>query len=399
MQPLTGIRVIEFASLMSGPYAGLMLAELGAEVMKVESPAGDLTRCLPPIRAGVSSSFYNLNRGKRSVAVDLRTPEGQDVAHRLVGTADVTIENWRPGVAERLGLGSSALRARHPGLITVSVRGFGEAGPYARDRVYDSIIQAVAAITTTQGTADQPQFIRTYLPDKLAALAAAQGVLAALVQRSRTGTGTQVSVSMLDAAIAFQWPDVMRGLTFPGSTDPAATRHAPRIGSLSRSADDRWLSVEAVSDAEWAALCGVIGRPDLIASHPDVPSRKSDSEFLGAQIQRYMRTHTRDEVLAALRAADVPSGPINTPDELLNDPQVLANEAVCVVERPVLGHVREAGPIVRVGERRGPSELAAPALGEHTDVVLGGLGYTPEDLEHLRHDRIITSAEGEEVAG
>lgn len=389
MLALDGIRVIEFASLMSGPYAGLQLADLGAEVVKVEPPEGDMTRRLEPVHAGMSSSYYNLNRGKRSVVLNLREAAGREVAQRLVASADVCIENWRPGVAERLGLASTALRERSPALVTVSVRGFGETGPYAHDRVYDSVIQAVSGLAATQGDHRSPEFIRTYVPDKLAALAAAQGVLAALVARGRTGSGCHVAVSMLDAAIAFQWPDVLRAMTFPSAAVAAGPGpQAPRLGSLDRAGDGRWLTVSAVSDREWSALCGVIGRPDLLAAHATVAARKSARDELAAAIAEYVGAHPRDEVLELLRRADVPCAPVNAAADLAGDPQVVANGSIVLATRDGLGPVWEPAPLVRVGPDAGLGR-PAPWLDADTDAVLAELGLSGDEIAGLRWARAV----------
>jgi crotonobetainyl-CoA:carnitine CoA-transferase CaiB-like acyl-CoA transferase len=382
--PLTGIRVIEFATLMSGPFAGLQLAELGCDVFKVEHPDGDTTRKLPPFRNGMSASFYSLNRGKRSVVLDLRSVEGRTIARDLAATADVVIENWRPGVADRLGLAPRALRAANPKLVTVSVRGFGESGPYAQDRVYDSIIQGVSGLAATQSDAGEPpEFVRTYIPDKVAALAVVQGVLASLFKVATTGIGEHISVSMLDATVAFLWPDVLRGLTFAEATAVSDRPHAPRLGALVRSADGRWFCYSAVSDVEWRALCHTLGLDELIVEFATVASRKDSNGGAFRKLEAALAQRTRTEVLSMLRAAGVPSAPVNTPDDLLEDPQVVAGETIQSIDRGSLGLVREPIGLVRIGSEKRRALASAPELGAHTFETLIELGISPERARAL----------------
>lgn len=378
--PLAGFRLIEFASLMSGPYAGLLLAQLGMEVIKVESPSGDMTRQLPPFQEGMSASFFALNQGKQSVVLDLKRSEATGIALDLIATADVVIQNWRPGVARELGLESRMLREKYPELITVSVSGFGNSGPYARERVYDSIIQAVSGMAATQGK-QVPSFVQTYLPDKLAALAAVQGVLSALLGRTRSGRGTHIDVNMLDAAIAFQWPDVLRGLVFPGTSSESEA--APRIGLLIKAKDNRWLSVSPVTNREWEALCARVGRTDLIEEFPDVSSRKIGGKRIASALQDHLSKWTRDEILAMLRDSDVPCAPVNSSSELVLDPQVKFNETILEQNYPGIGDVRTATPMVQA-EDWVSEMLAAPQFGEHTDGILSELGYSDENKKQLK---------------
>ena len=219
--PLEGIRIIDLTSMLSGPWATMILADQGADVIKVEEPRqGDHTRSYGNRRNGFSASFLNLNRNKRSVAIDLKTPEGVELVKRLAATADVLVQNFRPGVVERLGIDEAAIRAVAPGIVYVSINGFGENGPYARKPVYDPIVQAFSGLTTVQAGSDErrPRLIRTVLPDKLTAVTAAQAIAAALVGRLKTGKGQHVRLSMLDAVLAFLWASDMGAQTYVGET-------------------------------------------------------------------------------------------------------------------------------------------------------------------------------------
>ncbi|MBV9775703.1 MAG: CoA transferase, partial [Acetobacteraceae bacterium] len=216
--PLSGYRVIDLTTMLSGPWATMMLADQGADVIKVEAPGtGDHVRSLGNRRGGMSAMFLNINRNKRSIAIDLKTERGRRLLEELVGTADVFVQNFRPGVADRLGIGEAALRGRSPALVYASISGFGEVGPWAGKPTYDPVIQAVSGLTSVQAGDDEarPRLVRTVLPDKVAALTAAQAITAALLARARSGEGQHVRLSMLDAVMAFLWASDMGAQTYP----------------------------------------------------------------------------------------------------------------------------------------------------------------------------------------
>jgi crotonobetainyl-CoA:carnitine CoA-transferase CaiB-like acyl-CoA transferase len=338
----------------------------------------------------MSAYFYGLNRGKRSLAADLRTAAGAEVARRLIAGADVVIENWRPGVAARLGLDGDTLRAAHPRLVTVAVRGYGETGPYAGDRVYDPVVQGVSGMAASQGGSGPPQLVHTVLPDKLAAMAAVQGVLAALLARGRTGRGRHVPVRMVDVAVSFLWPDILRGHTFadaggPGHGDDATAR----TSALSVAGDGAWLAYTAVSAEDWRGLCTVARRPDLFEPYRRLGRRASSIDELAGLLSAGFADRDRATVLAELRSEGVPAGPVHAPADVLTDPQIVANATVSVVDRPGLGRVREPVPLVPGGDA--PADLGpAPAHGEHTDEILGALGYDAVAVRRLRADGAVT---------
>ena len=388
---LDGIRVVELASVVSGPFGGMMLAGLGADVVKVESVDGDVTRTWGPMHEGTSAYYFTLNGGKRSIALDVRTPDGLRIARELIGRADVVVENWRPGVAARLGLDWDELRAESPGLVTLAIRGFGETGPYASDKVYDPVIQGVSGLAGSQADDRGPQLIHTVLPDKLASMAMVQGVLGALLERSRTGRGRHVQVNMLDVAVSFLWPDVMRNFTF---ADADGRGHGPgkalRTSSVFRAGDGRWVAYTTVSDADWKGMCDVAGRPDLFDTYRNMGKRAANVEAVSAQLTEAFAGRDRDTVLAELRAASVPSGPIHAPEDVLEDPQVAANDVIRDVLIDGYGRVREAAspvPLDPPGERRWVAP--APRLGQHTDEILSELGHAPEVIERWRAQGVV----------
>ena len=378
MLPLQGIRVVEFGSMISVPYAATLLAEMGAEVIKVERPTGDESRKSAPHWREVSAYFFNLNRGKKSVVLDLSKPADLTAAMRLCRSADVAMENFRPGVANRLGLNFAKLRTENPRLITAAVRGYGDDGPRAADRVYDPIIQAMSSMVAGQGGNDSPQFVRTFLPDKVAALAVVQGVLAALYQRERTGEGSEIVLSMLDSSVNFLWPEGMMHHTFADAPiDAELAGRPPRVGHFIRGSDGRWLACASITDVQWDALCSAVEARELAARYPTGIERLRNHTAVTAALNQACAAMGRDEVLGRLRAVDVPCAPVNTVSDLLVDPQVVHNGTVLTADTADLGPVRRPKPIVSVGTARTEPPWRAPALGEHTAEVLASLAETP----------------------
>ena len=262
--PLHGFRVLDLTTMVSGPVATMTLADQGADVIKIEPPGGELMRRVGIEHRGMTSSFLCCNRGKRSLAVDLKSPDGIAIARKLVATADALVQNYRPGAIDRMGLGEDAARALRPDIVFVSISGFGETGPYAHKRVYDPVIQALSGLADIQSdrATGEPRMVRTIVPDKTTALAAAQAVTAALLARERTGEGQHVRLSMLDAMIAYLWPEGMSALSWVGQeADPA--RGQMGLDLIFR-ATDGYITAGAVTDAEWTGLCRALRREDLL---------------------------------------------------------------------------------------------------------------------------------------
>ncbi len=373
--PLAGIRVIDLTTIISGPMATMVLAEQGADVIKVEVPdTGDLLRYIGCSVGGISAIFATLNRGKRSVALDLKTEEGRHDLLRLAATADVFVQNSRPGVMERMGLDEDELRQVAPDIVYVSVTGFGESGPYSQWRVYDVVIQALSGMAASQADpkTGRPELVHNVVCDKITSLYAAQAITAALLARERGGGGAHVRLSMLDAAIAFLWPDVMQAHTLLADD---VTRPAPLSEILSvADTKDGHVALIAVSDAEFAGLCRAIERPDMIEDprFRDLAARSENARQIVAIVKDHARTKTTDELCRRLHEFEVPAAHIVTADQVAGDPQVRANEIVRVVEHPTAGPLRAPRGPARFA---GPSEDAGPAplLGQHTEEVMAGL--------------------------
>ncbi len=384
--PMAGIRVIDLSAMLSGPWAADILGDQGADVIKVEPPGtGDHVRALRNRSHGLASMFLNVNRSKRSITLNLKHSEGAATLRELVASADVLVQNFRPGVVERLGIAYDDLREVNPGLVYLSISGFGESGPYAGRRVYDPVVQALSGLTTVQAGSDteRPRLIRTVLPDKLTAMAGAQAVCAALVARSRTGEGQHIKLSMLDTMLSFLWATDMNAYTFVDH--PVEPERAASFIDLIYATADGWITVSTMKDAEWQAFCTAAGRPDLLQDDRfDTPSKRDDNvnERL-AVIQEVLLTRPAAEWLKILPEHDVPCAPALRRFELLDHPQVLASGVIVESDHPVAGRLRQARPAPRfcatpVGPPRG-----APMLGEHNREVLSELGLTTEEIDRL----------------
>jgi crotonobetainyl-CoA:carnitine CoA-transferase CaiB-like acyl-CoA transferase len=387
--PLAGLRIVDLTAVVAGPLATALLADQGADVIKVERPSGDIQRHVGSARGGMSGNFHVLNRGKRSIAVDLKEERGRAIVERLASTADALVQNYRPGVLDRLGLGWSRLSARNPRLVYVSMSGFGPDGPHAGRRAYDPIIQARSGLAAAQGRArgEAPEQIHQLLCDKVTAYVASQALTAALFARERSGRGQHVTVSMLDAAITFLWPDAGADSILLGD----GIDHRPPIGSagyLTRFRDG-WATVMALSDAEWQGLCGALDL-DALATDPrfaTIAARQRHRDELRAALDAQVAPRalelTLAEAEARFDAAHVPFGRVNGVDELAADPQVVASQVLIESDHPVAGRVREARPAPRFGTTPARAGGPAPLIGEHTRAILTELGMAGEILELL----------------
>jgi len=396
--PLHDYRVVDVTSMVSGPLATMLLADQGADVIKVENPrGGDYTRLGPNRRAGFAAAFLNNNRNKRSVTLDLKHERGLEVLMRLAAGADVFIQNFRPGVAERMGIGERAVRAAAPDIVYVSISGFGERGPYAGKPVYDPLVQALSGLATVQAGSDEtrPRLVRTILPDKLTAVTAAQAVTAALLARERTGEGQHVRLSMLESVIAFLWGSDMAGQTFVGGE--LSQQEAASFIDLIYETADGYISVAVQTDREWAALTRALERPEWLADPRfETPAlRQEHIDERLALTQEVLRTASTAHWLARLEAEGVPCAPVLTRSEVIRHPQVLENEIVVETVHPDAGRLRQARAAARfsgtpTGIRRG-----APRLGEDTDEFLTELGYGAADIAGLRASGALGPSEGD----
>jgi len=386
---LEGVRVVDMTTMISGPIATRILGDQGAEVIKVEAPGvGDLVRVMGTNRRGFSATFATANRNKRSVVLDLKQKEGRALLLRLVAAADVFVQNFRPGAAERLGMGEAALRAVRPDLLYVSISGFGETGPYAHKRVYDPVVQALSGLAAIQADRDsgRPRMMRLIIPDKLTAVTAAQAITAALFARERSGEGQHLRLSMLDATVAFLWPEGMAGHTWLGA-DVRDTR-ARLAQDLVFATADGFLTCGAVSDAEWLGLVRALEQPDWLLDErfQSAGGRVRHAPERFGMMAEVLRRRTTAQWLERLEAEDVPCAPVLDRRGVVAHPQIVANALIEESVHPIGGPMRQPRPAERFD--RTPSSLRrpAPSLGEHTDEVLGELGLAPAELLSL-HER------------
>jgi crotonobetainyl-CoA:carnitine CoA-transferase CaiB-like acyl-CoA transferase len=386
--PLHGYRIVDLTSMVSGPSATMLLADQGADVIKVENPrdGGDHTRAAANRRGGFSASFLNNNRNKRSLALDLKRPEALDALKRVITGADVFVQNFRPGVIERMGLGEDVVRALAPKIIYVSICGFGDTGPYATKPVYDPLIQALSGLATVQAGSDAapPRLVRTILPDKLTGVVAAQAITAALLARERSGEGQHVRLSMLDAVVAFLWGSDMGSQTFVGEAIPQ--QEAASFIDLIYETADSYITVAVQNDREWAALTRALDKPQWLAdprfTTPALRQKHIDERL--AMTQEVLRTRTAGEWLAALTAEGVPCAPVLTRTELLGHPQVTANGIVVETEHQGAGRLRQARAAARFSATPTSLRRGAPALGQHTQEILAEAGLADAEVDGLR---------------
>jgi crotonobetainyl-CoA:carnitine CoA-transferase CaiB-like acyl-CoA transferase len=390
--PLDGIRIVDMTSNVAGPLGTMILGDQGADVIKVETvEGGDPTRGSAQRRGGFSTSFLNNNRSKRSIAIDLKAAAGRRALLRLCETADVFVQNYRPGVVERLGIDEPAVRAVKPDIVYVSISGFGEVGPYAQKPVYDPIIQAYSGLATVQAGADdvRPRMLRTILPDKLTAITASQAITAALLARARSGEGQHVRLSMLEAVLAFLWPSDMGDQTFIG--DEPETQEKASATDLVYATSDGWITVAVQTNAQWVALTEALGRPEWLEDERfRTPAlRHKNVEARLTLTQEVLRGGTAEDWLNRLTKAGVPCAPVLTRFQVIKAPQVEALKAVVEFGHPKAGRLRQMRNAARFEGTPAEMKRAAPALGEHSGEILAEAGYSPKDIAALRAEKVI----------
>lgn len=386
--PLSGVKVVDFSAVFSGPICAGMLGDQGADVIKIEAFTGDMMRRGLPQSNGMGSAFTTMNRNKRSLCLDLQDPEGKKIAIKLICSSDVVLENFRPGVMKRLGLDYEIFKYDQPKLVYASINGVGDHGPYANRRVYDAVIQAISGFAALKGDA-APEMVNSLVCDKITSLTAAEAVVAALFQAERSGHGQKVDISMLDAALSFLWPDTMNNFTFlePGVERVPYLDHSVFLHETK----DGWIATMPVQDAEVFGVFRALDHAQLIEDERffDQTSRARHREELHTLIDAAYRRFTTKELSARFEHEDVPYSLINDREEVMADPQVEAMDALLTYDHPQAGLVRTPRPAAQYAET--PSNIRAhtPALGEHSQEILSELGYSTTQIRSLHESAVV----------
>ena len=391
MGPLNGIKVIELAQIMAGPTCGMLLADMGADVIKVEKlPGGDDTRSYTePSIAGESAPFMILNRNKRGMAVNLKAPGGLEVVKRLLADADVMTENYRKGTLEKLGLGYDVLEKLNPRLIYCAISGYGRTGPYADKGGFDLIAQGFAGLMSITGEPGGPPVKSgTSIADINAGIFAALGIVSALHARHATGRGQLVETSLMEAAIQQTYWQAAIYFATGVNSGPSGSAHILTAPYQAFPTADGWINVGGANQSNWERIAKVIGRPELAADPRFLANtdRMRNLEALTAVIGDRLRSRPSADWIREFEAAGVPVGPVNKIGDMLADPQVAAREMVVEVDHPRAGRTQALGFPVKFSETPASVTRAAPLLGQHTREILQSLGYSAAQIDRLQGD-------------
>lgn len=390
--PLSGVKVIDFSAVVSGPLAAMILADQGADVVKVEAPKRpDLLRKEWYYRGGLTSLFANVNRGKRSIQIDLQTEQGLEAAYALCQDADVVLENFRPGVMERLKLGPDDLHERNPRIVYCRISGYGQSGPWSGKRAYDPVTQALTGYVAIQKNPEVPipDLVRNALVDKASSYTAAQAITAALFARERGEEGQTIAVSLMDVGLAFLWPDGMMKHTMLGD----GAREGPALYDRYQLTEtkDGHIVMWAGMDNEWHAVFRSLGLPELSEDERFATgrARAEHGEALGALLYDEFRKWKTADIVLRMEEEHAPGGPVLDLEEVPDNVQIQHNETIYEVEHPTAGRMRQCRPAPIFSRSQADPGAIAPLLGEHTDEILGEAGFSAAKIGEMRSAGII----------
>ena len=389
---LAGIRVIDMSQVMAGPFCAMLLADLGADVVKIEPPAGDSTRRMAGAVGTDSPSFNAVNRGKRSIVINLKAPDGAAVVARLARSADMLLENYRPGVTESLGLGYDTLAAENPRLIYASISGYGRTGPLKNKGGFDLVAQGASGIMSVTGEAGgAPMKAGVPLTDLGAALFALAGILAALEHRHKTGRGQHVDTSLLEAGIALSVWEATQYFSGRGVPEPLGSAHRMSAPYQAFRCSDGFITIGAANDRTFCRLCDVLGHPEW-ATMPEFCTdfeRIRHRAELASRIESITITAPRSHWLGLLDGNGIPCGPINDYAQVFDDPQVIAREMVVDVEHPTFGSMKALGSPLKMSATPPDVRRRAPLLGEHTREVLTEAGFGRDEITRMIEEGVV----------
>lgn len=392
--PLKGIRVLDLTRILAGPYAAMILRDLGAEVIKIEQPiVGDEARGIGPFKNDFSLYFMSINRGKKSLTLNLKSQPGKDIFVELVKKSDVLLENFRPGAMKKLGLDYETLKTHHPPLLYAACSGFGQTGPYAGRGAYDMIIQGMGGMISITGEPNRPPVrVGTSISDITAALFTAIGILSALRHRDKTGEGQFIDVGMLDCQVAILENAMVRYLSTGEVPQPLGRRHPTITPFEAFESADGYVVIAMGNNVLWKKFCEHVNQPELIDDKRFCTNamRTEHHEELFPILAEIMRQRSTEQWVTALEEIGVPCGPVNTVDKVASDPQVLAREMIVEVEHQLTGAVGIPGVPIKLSETPGSVDAPAPNLGEHTREILTDLlRMAPDEVDRLKRQGVV----------
>ena len=392
--PLKGIKVIDLTAMVSGPVATMMLGDQGADVIKIEPLQGELMRNVGTPHNGMTTSFLCSNRSKRSFTINLKKVKGIHIIKKLIKNADVLVQNFRPGTMKRMGLSYEEVKKINKNIIYTSISGFGETGPYAKQRVYDPVIQALSGLADIQRDQETnfPKMVRTIIPDKTTGMATAQAISSALFYRERYGKGQHIKIAMLDVMIAYLWPEGSSSLSFVGQeSDPSAGQLG--LDLVFKTKDNKYITAGAVTDKEWLGMCKAFNRQDLLVDQRfNTPRARFENKterrlIISQEIKKY----NSNSILKKLANNEVPCAPILNREQLLNNDQVIKNKIIEFHKSKVYGTIRSPRPAPIYSDSPINGEQLAPLLGENSREILQELNYSNQEIKEFIEEKITST--------